>query len=252
MDKLDFVETATHRVDAVAFRRALIAWGEQHFRPFPWRETSDPYAILMSEIMLHRTQAVQVIPVYERFIRRYPNVASLAQTCKEDLHALLSSLGLRWRIDLVKAMAADLIDHFGGKVPEDRRDLLSLPGVSEYIASAVRCFTWNLPEPILDTNSVRVIGRLFGLSIKDSSRRNRQFRELIAALLDLKEPRQYNYALLDLADRICTKKKLPQCTSCPLARWCVHGTAILSLSGESGGNMQTANSLLPNKFLSNP
>lgn len=222
-----FVKAGDHIVDAVAFRRALIAWGRENFRPFPWRLTEDPYRILMAEVMLHRTQAPQVVPVYERFIKRYPDVLSLAQATKEDLHQILYSLGLRWRIDLIHKMATELIEHFNGRVPRQRDDLLSLPGVSEYIASAVRCFAWNHPEPLADTNTVRVVGRLFGLEIKESSRRNRRFRDLLTELVDPGEPRAYNYALLDLADQVCTKKRPPECGRCPVAEWCIYGRSIL-------------------------
>jgi A/G-specific adenine glycosylase len=88
-------------------------------------------------------------------------------------------------------MSAELRDRFGGQIPYEKSDLLSLSSVNDYIANAVRCFTWDLPEPIVDTNTVRVVGRLFGLEIKDSSRRNRRFRELITALVNPDEPRAY-------------------------------------------------------------
>jgi A/G-specific adenine glycosylase len=87
----------------------------------------------------------------------------------------------------------------------------------------VRCFAWNLPEGIVDTNTVRVVGRLFGLETKESSRRNSQFRQLISALVDPDEPREYNYALLDLADRICTKRQSPAHAICPALELCVFG-----------------------------
>ena len=219
------VEAGGHTIDARAFRRAIIAWGREHFRPFPWRLTEDPYRILMAEVMLHRTQAPQVVPVYERFIARYPDVSALARATRDELHNALYSLGLRWRIDLIQAMAAELMRHFDGQIPREKAELLSLPGVSEYIAGAVRCFAWNLPEPLIDTNTVRVVGRLFGLEIKDSSRRNRRFRELITALVDPDEPRAYNYALLDLADQVCVKKQPPECARCPVQKCCAYGTS---------------------------
>jgi len=218
------VEAGGHTIDARAFRRAIIAWGREHFRPFPWRLTEDPYRILMAEVMLHRTQAPQVVPVYERFIARYPDVPALARATREELHDALYSLGLRWRIDLIQAMAAELMTHFDGQIPREKAELLSLPGVSEYIAGAVRCFAWNLPEPLIDTNTVRVVGRLFGLEVRDSSRRNRRFRKLITALVDPDEPRAYNYALLDLADQVCMKKRPPGCARCPVQKCCVYGT----------------------------
>ena len=124
---------------------------------------------------------------------------------------------------MVYEMGIILNAHFNGQIPKEKEILLSLPGVSDYIAGAVRCFAWNLPEPILDTNIVRVVGRLFGLEIKDSSRRNRQYRDLIDALVDPVEPRTYNYALLDLADKVCTKRQPPDCMQCPILEWCQSG-----------------------------
>lgn len=224
---VEIVQSDDHTIDVVAFRKALVAWGREHLRSFPWRLTEDPYRILMAEVMLHRTQARQVKQVYERFIERYPDVPALAQTTKEELHDVLYSLGLRWRIELTHKMVIELMERFGGQIPREEPDLLSLPGVSEYIARAVRCFAWNQPEPLVDTNTVRVVGRLFGLEIKDSSRRNRRFRELISALVDPEEPRVYNYALLDLAEQICMKKRPPECFSCPVQKYCMYGTSKL-------------------------
>lgn len=225
-----FVETNTHTVDARAFRRELIFWGREHFRPFPWRLTEDPYLVLMAEVMLHRTQARQVVPSYVRFIERYPSVSVLAQATDQDLHEALFSLGLRWRIDLIREMAATLMDSFDGEIPKNRAALLSLPGVSDYVTSAVRCFAWNLPDPLIDTNTVRVIGRLFDLEVKDSSRRNRRFRNLIRALVDPEEPRAYNYALLDLASQVCKKRPAPECFRCPVRNHCVYGTGAFTVT----------------------
>lgn len=224
----EVLEANGHALDVVAFRKALIAWGRQHVRPLPWRLTSDPYRILMAEVMLHRTQAAQVVPVYERFIEHHPDVPALARAGKGKLHDSLRSLGLRWRIDLIYDMAGELMGRFAGQVPDSREDLLSLPGVSQYTASAVRCFAWNLPEALLDTNTVRVVGRLFGLEVKDSSRRNRRFRELVSALVHPDQPRAYNYALIDFADQVCMKKRPPKCFICPVCQQCMHGALALA------------------------
>lgn len=230
------VEANGHAVDATDFREALVAWGHAHFRPFPWRLTDDPYRILMAEVMLHRTQAVQVVATYERFTEWYPELALLAQATKEELRRVLSPLGLHWRVDMIYEMASDLMARFDGRVPWDKADLLCLPGVSDYIAGAVRCFAWNQAESLMDTNTVRVVGRVFGLEIKDSSRRNRLFRELIVTLLDPNEPRAYNYALLDLADQVCMKRRSPECPICPLRMYCAYGGEILAASNTSEGN----------------
>ncbi|WP_069802332.1 DNA-binding protein [Thermogemmatispora onikobensis] len=232
MSDLQALSDLNHFIDAHTFRQSLLSWGKEHFRSFPWRQTGDPYHILMAEIMLHRTQARQVVPVYEAFIARYPTVALLAQASREQLHQILYSLGLRWRIDLIQNMAQELMSRFGGQVPQEKAPLLSLPGVSEYIASAVRCFAWNLPEPLIDTNVVRILGRLFGLETRDSSRRSRLFQHLAATLVDPEQPRRYTYALLDLADQICMKKRLPLCKTCPVRAQCSYGLAAVA------GNIQ--------------
>lgn len=162
------------------FHKALISWGKTNFREYPWRLTNNPYEVLIAELMLHRTQAKQVVEMYEQFIDRYPNPQILLQATEEEIASSLHSLGLSWRIRLIRKLAQVLATTYDGRVPIDKEKLISLPGVSDYIASAVRCFAWNLPEAIVDTNTVRVVGRLLGLETKDSSRRNQQVRKLIS------------------------------------------------------------------------
>ncbi len=123
-------------------------------------------------------------------------------------------------------MVSQIQERFHGQIPEEKSDLLSLSGVSDYVASAVRCFAWNKPEAIVDTNTVRVIGRVFNLQIKDSSRRNAEFRRLITGLVDAEQPRNYNFALLDLAAQICTKVQKPACHLCPIQDYCLYTETI--------------------------
>lgn len=222
------VEANGHSIDSILLGNLLLQWGQENFREFPWRLTRDPYKILMSEVMLHRTQAIQVVPVYEQFVRQYPSVTTLANASKVELQKVLYSLGLRWRTDLIYQMADRLVKQFEGHIPAERVDLLSLPGVSDYITGAVRCFAWNLPEPLADTNTIRIVGRLFGLPVKDSSRRSRVFQGLLTSLIHTNEPRRYNYALLDLADKICRKKQPPDCIHCPLQKMCQTGIVAIS------------------------
>ena len=109
---MEFVEANNHTIDAIAFREKLISWGKDHFRSFPWRFTRDPYQILMAEVMLHRTQAPQVAPIYNLFIENYPDIASLSSAPGEDLHRILYPLGLRWRVDLIVDMAKQINERF--------------------------------------------------------------------------------------------------------------------------------------------
>lgn len=208
-------------IDPEPYRQRLILWGEDHFRDFPWRQTRDPYHLLIAELLLHRTQARQVVEIYRRFIARYPDLASLRQATFADLRQELYSLGLNWRIALILHLAADLHHRFDGRIPLDRDDLLSLPGVGDYIASSLRCFSAGLPDAIIDTNVMRVITRLFAIPFRDSLRRNRQFRELTWRLVDPHRPRDYNFALLDLANLVC-KPGLPDCLLCPLNDICCY------------------------------
>ncbi len=201
-------------------RHALLEWGKIHFRSFPWRKTDDPYRILVAEILLHRTQVHQMQPVYETFLNRFPDFPSLSRASREEIHRILYPVGLRWRVDSLYAMVQNIQHRFQGQIPESKKDLLSLPGVSDYIAGAVRCFAWNKPEVLLDTNTVRVVGRLLGWQVNDSSRRSQRFRKAIQALLAPQEPRDFNYALLDLAHLNCLKRQPPLCKECPLKPWC--------------------------------
>lgn len=177
----------------------------------------------MAEVMLHRTQVIQVVPVYEAFMTRFPTISAITDAGRQELYSALAPLGLHWRIELIYDMVQQIAERYAMQIPEEKVDLLSLPGVSEYISSAVRCFAWNLPEPLIDTNTVRIIGRVFGLEIKDSSRRNPEFRRLLNLLLDRDNPRAYNYAMLDLAHLICLKKQDPLCHECPLLNFCCFG-----------------------------
>lgn len=216
----EFIEENQHTIDALKLRKALIKWGKTHFRQFPWRATRDPYQILIAEFMLLRTQAPQVAPVFEKFINLYPAIDSITQDDEEGIRTILKPLGLNWRIDYVWQSIEEVKNWHGGKVPETKAELLKLPGVSQYIAGAVLCFAHGKPEALIDTNTVRVTGRLFGLEAKDSSRRSRKFRQLIEQLISPYRPREFNFALLDLAAQVCKKRTPPQCSICPLRDMC--------------------------------
>ncbi len=209
------------RDELSTLRESLLQWGREHYRPFPWRQTSDPYHVLLAEDFLHRTQARQVETVYQQVIQRYPTPADLLSTNQKRIRLTMYALGLHWRTDLLLKMVQQIQEQYGGEIPRERDALLALPGVSDYIAGAVRCFAWNEPEVLLDTNTVRFTGRLLGWEFKDSSRRSPRFRQALEALLDRENPRNFNYALLDLAHLICLKKQPPRCAECPLKNHCV-------------------------------
>jgi len=202
------------------FRKTLLVWENSNFRFFPWRITDNPYAILIAEIMLHRTQVKQVLPVYNRFLSIYPDIKSIVDETEENIRLIIKPLGLHWRVPSIKKMATEIYQRYDSSIPMNKEDLNSLPGISDYIASAVRCFAWNLPDPLIDTNTVRIVGRIYGVQTKDSSRRNQFVRSLIENLIDRQVPAKFNYALLDLAHLVCHKKKEPECRVCPISSFC--------------------------------
>lgn len=200
-------------------RQRLLAWWERNQRRFPWRETRDPWRVLLAEVLLHRTRADQVVPVYQAALERFPDPADLAESSPGELEALLYPLGLHWRVPLLREMARQIVREHGGRIPEDRETLMALPGVGDYIAGAVRCFALGVPEPILDTSTVRVVGRIWGLPVRDSSRRSRRFRQLMEAMVRSPDPRSVALALLDLAALVC-RPGVPECEKCPLTDLC--------------------------------
>lgn len=207
------------RFDVERFRSSLITWGAKYRREFPWRSTRDPYEILTSEVLLHRTRAEQVEPLFLRLIEAYPSPAALSHATEDELQHLLQSAGLRWRVSLLSQLGRQLVTRFDAVVPRTAEDLQSLPGVGPYIAGAVRCFAFGDAAAILDTNTVRILGRVFGLRINDSSRRSRKLHVLMERLVDPLHPREFNYALLDLGALVC-RANLPQHSRCPLAAQC--------------------------------
>lgn len=214
--------------DIEELRHSVLTWWKEKGRDFPWRHTTDPYRILVAEILLHRTRAEAVVRVYEKFLERYPDILSLHHARKEEVVQCLHSLGLRWRAEYLWEMARRIVAD-GGSVKPDRAWLVSLPGVGEYIASAVLCFAFNHPEPVLDTNTVRILGRMSGIPVKDSSRRSRIFREMYSEILDPLHPREFNFAMIDIGALVCRPDK-PLCSECPLLKWCRYG--ILSQQKE--------------------
>jgi A/G-specific adenine glycosylase len=211
-----------HTIDVLIFRHKLLEWGAAHFRRFPWRETRDPYRILMAELMLRRTRADQVVSVYNEFIGCYPDLMSLADAEPEDILRILYPLGLRWRADQIVALTRILTHELQGVIPVEKEALEGLPGVSAYVASAVRCFAWDLPDAIIDVNTVRVFSRLFDVPYKDSLRRNRTFTNVLKKFVDSKHARDYNLALLDLAHQVCVLRA-PLHDACPVQYMCSTG-----------------------------
>lgn len=218
----DTIEANNHSIPLRQFHAQLCAWDASFRRIYPWRLTDYPFHIMMAELMLRRTQARQVIRVYNDFIVRYPDARTLANASAEEVARSLYPLGLSWRVPAFQQIARILVERYDGVVPSSYDELLTLPGIGDYVASAVCCFAFGQARMIVDTNTVRVAGRLFGIPTHAESRRRKPVRSLLGALLDWEDPRSYNYALLDLAALVCTPTH-PDCPKCPLLSFCATG-----------------------------
>ncbi|MDI3299017.1 MAG: A/G-specific adenine glycosylase [Bacillota bacterium] len=201
-------------------RRLLLAWYRAQGRSLPWRRSRDPYAILVSEVMLQQTRVETVIPYWQRFVARFPDAESLARADPAELEAFWSGLGYYRRARALQACARELTERYGGSLPADPEALRSLPGVGPYTAGAVASIAFGLPEPALDGNAQRLLARLAALEGEPSRPAFRRTLEALARqLLDPEEPGAWNQAVMDLASTLCLPRS-PRCDDCPLATLC--------------------------------
>lgn len=226
---LDIIELNNHSFSLKEFHSSLIEWGQEHKRAFPWRLTDNAFHMMIAELMLRRTQARQVVKIYNAFIEQYPNANALASAFPTDVASALFSLGLAWRVPAFQQIARALVDRYNGGVPSSYEALTDLPGIGDYVASAVCCFAFGQATIIVDTNTVRVAGRLFGMPTHAESRRRKPIRNILHLLMDHENPQSYNYAMLDLAALVCKPEK-PDCAACPLSSYCVTGKKQLMKS----------------------
>jgi A/G-specific adenine glycosylase len=201
--------------------RKLAAWYRKNSRDLPWRKSSDPYRVWLSEIMLQQTQVKTVIPYFERFIARFPEVSDLAEAEEEEVFKLWAGLGYYSRARNLHRGAKALAERLekGEGYPEDRESWLSIPGVGPYTAGAVLSIAFNLAEPIVDGNVVRVFSRLKAIREFDPKHARiwRLAREWVSE--PSIEPSELNQGLMELGALVC-KPKNPDCASCPLRMNC--------------------------------
>jgi A/G-specific adenine glycosylase len=201
--------------------RRLLAWYKKNKRDLPWRKTRDPYRIWVSEIMLQQTRVETVIPYYERFLKRYPDVRALARAPLDDVLKAWENLGYYTRARHLHEAARVVVNRFGGAIPCTKDQLLQLPGVGAYTAGAVLSIAFDNPCAAVDGNVIRVVARLFGIEEPVDGREMKIKIEGIAQrLVPVDEPGHYNQALMDLGSGVCTPRSA-DCPICPLAGVCV-------------------------------
>jgi A/G-specific adenine glycosylase len=203
-----------------AFRRRLLAWYRTHGRDLPWRQTRDPYSILVSEIMLQQTQVDRVLPKYLEWLEKFPTFDALAAAPLDEVTSSWYPLGYNVRPRRLHAIAREAVERYGGALPADAETLRSFKGIGEYTAGAMLSFAFGQRAPILDTNVARVLFRVFvGRGEPKRHAMRRQLWAISRAVLPVRHVFDFNQAMMDLGATVCVARK-PKCLACPLAQSC--------------------------------
>jgi A/G-specific adenine glycosylase len=204
----------------------LLSWYSHGHRDLPWRQTSDPYRIWISEVMLQQTRAQAVIPYYERFLGRFPDVTALATSSEEDVLTLWSGLGYYSRARNLRRAAGQI--QAAGGFPRAYEAIRALPGIGDYTAAAIASIAFDLPYAVLDGNVLRVVARMENDASDIASGATRErFRAVAQSWLDPTRPGLFNQAMMELGATVCLTRN-PQCLLCPLLDLCrarAEGTA---------------------------
>jgi A/G-specific adenine glycosylase len=202
------------------FCKTLLAWYGKYGRDLPWRKTENPYHVLVSEIMLQQTQVDRVIPKYYEFLKKYPDVKTLAEASPEDVKETWKPLGYNIRPVRLQQIAREVQEEYGGEIPDTSENLKKLKGVGQYTAAAVSCFGFHKSVPVVDTNVDRVLQRVFfGVNSSKNSKEEKAVWELAKSLVPSKNPYDYNQALMDFGATVCMARK-PLCLTCPMQKFC--------------------------------
>ena len=214
-----FCISATSIPHSASFRRALLSWFRKNRRDLPWRRTTDPYAILVSEFMLQQTQVATVLPYYEEWLRRFPDFPALATASEHDVLLAWQGLGYYARARNLRATALTIMKKHGGAFPRDLESIRDLPGIGRYTANAVATFAFDQSVPIIEANISRVLSRLSDLRTPiDTSAGRERLWFAAAQLLPRRRASQHNSALMELGALVCTVR--PKCHSCPVRTFC--------------------------------
>lgn len=204
-----------------SFQEEFIAWYEKEKRNLPWRINLDPYRIWISEIMLQQTRVDTVIDYYHRFMEWFPTINDLAEAPDDKLLKAWEGLGYYSRARNLKVAAQQIVTEFNGQMPKTIQEIRQLKGIGPYTAGAIGSIAFQLPEPAIDGNVMRVVSRLFEISDDISKSGSRKiFEEAMSKIIDQKRPGDFNQAMMDLGSAICTPTS-PKCGECPIQPYCL-------------------------------
>jgi A/G-specific adenine glycosylase len=205
----------------MSLSKILLNWYSINKRELPWRFSSNPYHIWVSEVILQQTRVAQGLPYFLRFIEHFPSVEALATAEEKVLLKVWQGLGYYSRARNLQAGAKYVCEHFNGILPADYNEILKIKGVGEYTAAAICSIAFNLPYPVVDGNVNRFISRLFGIQAPvDTNSGKKLVRSMVNELFDIQEPGKFNQAVMEFGALHCIPQK-PDCTQCPFAESCV-------------------------------
>jgi A/G-specific adenine glycosylase len=202
-------------------QQLLFEWIEKNYEELPWRSESELMFALISEIMLQKTRAKNVLPVYLDFKQKYPTLEKIKQTETQEMLNTLQPLGLQKRnknlIHMLKGLEND-------EPPQTKKELMALKGVGEYTANAYLSLHLNVKEPIIDTNAIRLWSRIFNKPWTSKDYKLKDFRDFATSMTPENNFKEFNYAVLDFARKICKPK--PLCNECPINDFCCYNQAM--------------------------
>jgi A/G-specific adenine glycosylase len=214
----------------------LINWYRENKRELPWRNTTDPYKIWLSEIILQQTRVQQGLPYYEKFTNQFPVINDLADACEQDVLLLWQGLGYYSRARNMHHTAKMIVDKYNGNFPENHNEILALKGVGEYTAAAIASFAFDKAYPVLDGNVFRFISRLFGIEKPiDTSTGKKEIAKALDLIFNSQKPALFNQAIMEFGATHCTPKK-PKCDTCIFNMQCeaLRSKKVMSIPVKKG------------------
>ncbi len=200
--------------------RRILKWSEEHPRWMPWKETKDPYKIWLSEIILQQTQVSQGIPYYERFTKHFPDVETLAAASEDEVLKEWQGLGYNSRARHLHYAAKIIVNEYRGRFPQTYAEIRALKGIGDYTAAAIASFAYGFPTPVLDSNVIRVVCRIFGIEdLVGSKDAQHQIYVLLREMMHGHDPALFNQAMMNFGAMQCVAR-VPACNACLLSSRC--------------------------------
>lgn len=209
------------------FQDKILVWGEQNLRVFPWRQTQDPYAILVAEFLLQQTDAPRVLPIYQQLLKRCPTLRTLANAPLQEIADILKPLGLHYRTDRLHQIARAIVEDpvCKGEIPDAEAQLIRFKGIGRYIARSICANAFGQSTAVLDTNVSRILQRFFGLIPRRKRARDDKYLwEITQRIAPCVNMDLWNLTLIDFGAVVCTHRN-PSCSDCPLREQCQYLTS---------------------------